>query len=204
MITLKKFVNYSKDGVSLDGINTEIIIDKINEIVDYINYMENSNKKSKCCKECNAYKNIDGTDKFYWECNNPSCPCHKPSVEVILHKFDSGCLSGCKLDHSENTCDHYDSDCNRCGKLEREHNPLPQSIPLDRDEGEDKCCCYLYDCELGCRERQCCCIPEYTHKVKDHTPLKYRDFFEIKFPTLPTQRTIRKGRSYQCQRRDIY
>ena len=163
-----------------------------------------SNKKSKCCKECNAYKNIDGTDKFYWECNNPSCPCHKPSVEVILHKFDSGCLSGCKLDHSKNTCDHYDSDCNRCGKLEREHNPLPQSIPLDRDEGEDKCCCYLYDCELGCRERQCCCIPEYTHKVKDHTPLKYRDFFEIKFPTLPTQRTIRKGRSYQCQRRDIY
>jgi len=46
-----------------------------------------SNKKSKCCKECNAYKNIDGTDKFYWECNNPTCPCHtclchKPSVKV--------------------------------------------------------------------------------------------------------------------------
>lgn len=38
-------------------------------------------------------------------------------METITdHEFKHGCMQNCPLDHSHNTCEHRDADCNRCGK----------------------------------------------------------------------------------------
>lgn len=85
--------------------------------------MQNSNEKSKCCEKC-----LGSISGLQWWCNDASCPCHKPSVEV------SKCCKKCgkevmRLDGKHQIrCE--DLFCKFC------HNPERQSIPLDRDERE--------------------------------------------------------------------
>ena len=76
--------------------------------------MNTSNEKSKCCSKC--FGSISG---LQWWCNDTSCPCHKPSVEV----------SRCKNCGEKET--RHDMNHNLCAICSKPFEP--QSIPLNRD-----------------------------------------------------------------------
>jgi len=102
--------------------------------------MENSNEKSKECEQCKYGCLMAG--------NSCKCPCHKPSVEVSKccgaeALIQVGGIYGCKK--CENYCEIKSSS---------------QSIPIDRDEGEEKCPI------LDCNDILC----PYRNNKKSSTP----------------------------------